>query len=37
VENLAEAEIQLLIALIELEEPVETPNNNFYEFYPKKG
>ena len=34
-ENLTEAEIQLLIALIELEEPVETSNNNFYEFFPK--
>lgn len=34
-ENLTEAEIQLLIALVELEEPIETVNNNFYEFYPK--
>lgn len=34
-ENLAKAEIQLLIALIEREEPIETPNNNFYEFSPK--
>jgi ubiquinone/menaquinone biosynthesis C-methylase UbiE len=34
-ESLTEAEIQLLIALIELEEPIETPNNNHYRFYPK--
>ena len=27
---MTEAEIQVLIALIELSEPVETPNNNFY-------
>ncbi len=33
--ELTEAEIQLLIALIELAQPVETPNNNFYSFYPK--
>lgn len=33
-EGLTEAEIQLLIAMIELEEPKETPNNNFYRFYP---
>jgi ubiquinone/menaquinone biosynthesis C-methylase UbiE len=33
--DLTEAEIQALIILIELEEPIETPNNNFYEFYPK--
>ena len=33
--NLKEAEIQLLIALIEIEDPVETPNNNFYSFYPE--
>jgi len=30
-----EDEIQALIALIELSEPVETPNNNHYAFYPK--
>jgi ubiquinone/menaquinone biosynthesis C-methylase UbiE len=30
-----EAEIQALIALIELSEPIETPNNNFYDFYPR--
>ncbi len=30
-----ESEIQLLIALIELSQPVETPNNNFYSFYPQ--
>ncbi len=33
--ELTEAEIQLLIALIELSQPVETSNNNFYSFYPK--
>jgi ubiquinone/menaquinone biosynthesis C-methylase UbiE len=33
--DLTEAEIQALIILIELEEPIETPNNSFYEFYPK--
>lgn len=33
--NLSEAEIQLMIALIELERPIETPNNNSYGFYPK--
>jgi ubiquinone/menaquinone biosynthesis C-methylase UbiE len=32
---LTEPEIQLLIALLELASPVETPNNNFYRFYPK--
>lgn len=31
----SEAEIQVLIALIELAQPKETPNNNFYTFYPK--
>lgn len=31
---LTEAEIQVLIAVIELDEPKETPNNNFYQFYP---
>jgi SAM-dependent methyltransferase len=31
----SEAEIQVLIALIELSQPKETPNNNFYTFYPK--
>ena len=30
-----EAEIQLMIAMLELLKPVETPNNNGYEFYPK--
>jgi ubiquinone/menaquinone biosynthesis C-methylase UbiE len=30
-----EAEIQVLIALIELGEPIKTPNNNFYDFYPR--
>jgi 2-polyprenyl-3-methyl-5-hydroxy-6-metoxy-1,4-benzoquinol methylase len=34
IESLTEAEIQLLIAMIELDEPKETPNNNFYQFYP---
>lgn len=33
--NYQEDEIQALIALAELTEPVETPNNNFYKFYPK--
>ncbi len=33
--DLTEAEIQVLIALIELEDPKETPNNNFYQFHPK--
>ncbi len=33
--GLSEAEIQYLIVLIELEQPVETPNNNHYAFYPK--
>ena len=33
-ERINEAERQVLIALIELQEPVETPNNNFYTFYP---
>jgi ubiquinone/menaquinone biosynthesis C-methylase UbiE len=32
---LSEAEIQALIVLVELEEPIETGNNNFYQFYPK--
>ena len=32
---LTEAEIQVLIILIELEEPIETLNNNFYQFHPK--
>ncbi|RPI32399.1 MAG: class I SAM-dependent methyltransferase [Chloroflexota bacterium] len=31
----SEAEIQLLIALIELSQPVETPNNIGYSFYPQ--
>ena len=30
-----EAEIQLLIALLELVQPVETPNNTHYHFYPQ--
>jgi SAM-dependent methyltransferase len=30
-----EAEIQALIALVELEQPVETPNNCHYAFHPK--
>jgi ubiquinone/menaquinone biosynthesis C-methylase UbiE len=30
-----EAEIQVLIALLELAKPKETPNNNFYAFYPQ--
>ncbi len=30
-----EDEIQALIVLAELTEPVKTPNNNFYRFYPK--
>jgi len=34
-ESLSEAEIQALIAHLELELPKETPNNNFYSFYPK--
>lgn len=33
--NFSEAEIQLMIALIELSKPIETPNNSEYEFYPK--
>jgi SAM-dependent methyltransferase len=33
--NLSEAETQLLIAMIECSDPIETPNNNFYKFYPK--
>ncbi len=31
----SEAEIQVLIVLIELAQPVETPNNNFYHFFPQ--
>jgi len=34
-DSLSEAEIQALIALLELVCPKETPNNNFYSFYPK--
>ena len=34
-QDFSEAEIQALIALIELSEPIETPNNNFYTFFPK--
>ncbi|MCW4037510.1 MAG: class I SAM-dependent methyltransferase [Candidatus Bathyarchaeota archaeon] len=30
-----EGEIQALIVLGELNDPIETPNNNFYSFYPK--
>ena len=33
--SLSEAEIQVLITLIELAYPVETPNNNFYHFHPQ--
>jgi ubiquinone/menaquinone biosynthesis C-methylase UbiE len=33
--TLSEAEIQALIVLVELEDPIETANNNFYQFYPK--
>lgn len=33
--TLTEGEIQLLIVLIELAQPTETPNNNHYTFYPK--
>ncbi len=33
--SLDEAEIQLLIACIELKSPIETPNNHGYRFYPK--
>lgn len=33
--TLSEAERQLLIAMIELSEPIETPNNTHYTFYPK--
>ena len=32
---LTAAEIQAQTVLIELEDPIETPNNNFYQFYPK--
>ena len=31
---LSEAERQVLIALVELSEPIETPNNTHYSFYP---
>lgn len=34
-ETFTEAEIQALIAHLELSRPIETPNNNFYSFYPK--
>lgn len=34
-DNLSEAEIQVLIAHLELACPKETPNNNFYSFYPR--
>jgi SAM-dependent methyltransferase len=33
--SLSEAEIQVLIALLELADPAETPNNGFYSFFPK--
>ena len=33
--DLSEAEIQVLIALIELSSPIETPNNHSYAFFPK--
>jgi SAM-dependent methyltransferase len=33
--SLTEAERQVLIAFIELTEPIETPNNTHYAFYPK--
>jgi ubiquinone/menaquinone biosynthesis C-methylase UbiE len=32
---LSEAETQALIVLIELEDPIQTENNNFYQFYPE--
>jgi len=35
IDNYREDEIQALIVLTELTEPVETPNNNFYKFYPQ--
>jgi 2-polyprenyl-3-methyl-5-hydroxy-6-metoxy-1,4-benzoquinol methylase len=34
-DNYREDEIQALIALLELTEPIRTPNNNFYRFFPK--
>lgn len=34
-ESFTEAEVQVLISLIELEEPIKTLNNNFYTFFPK--
>lgn len=34
-QKFTEAEIQVLIALIELTQPIETPNNIGYNFYPK--
>jgi ubiquinone/menaquinone biosynthesis C-methylase UbiE len=34
-DSFSEAEIQALIALLELAHPKETSNNNFYTFYPK--
>jgi ubiquinone/menaquinone biosynthesis C-methylase UbiE len=33
--KLSESDIQILIVLLELAEPIETPNNNFYSFFPK--
>ena len=30
-----EDEIQALIVLAELADPIETPNNNFYKFFPE--
>lgn len=32
---LTEAECQVLVVLIELSQPIETENNNFYRFYPQ--
>ncbi len=34
-QEFTEAEIQVLIAVLELNEPIETPNNIGYNFYPK--
>ena len=34
-EEFSEVEKQSLIALIEILDPIETPNNNSYDFYPK--
>ena len=35
IDHYQENEIQALIVLAELTNPIETPNNNFYTFYPK--